>query len=360
MGKSLYLGTYAGIPIYVHWTFGFVVLFIIYAAVTQGMVLSSVLWFSAYVLSLFVCVIFHEYGHALAAKRYGVITRDIIISPIGGVARMEAMPDKPWKELVIAIAGPLVNVVLAILLSILFYVIFEEDFISADFELLPRDFESFLGLVIIINIALFVFNLVPAFPMDGGRILRALLAMKWGRVKATKIASIIGRVLAVCFIGLAIWLNHPTLGFIGVFIFYMATMEMRQVKLKGKLIDADLSTIMEPNYTMLFSTDTIHKAIHFYKTGVARNFLVFDENQNPVGALPELFLQEYMQRSDVAEDLLLRDIMSSSFGYFDSRENLETVFTTMNQEGWSIAAIKNGDQLLAVVDRHMINSFLRA
>jgi len=360
MGKSLYLGTYAGIPIYVHWTFGFVVLFIIYAAVTQGMVLSSIIWFSAYVLSLFVCVILHEYGHALAAKRYGVTTRDIIISPIGGVARMEAMPDKPWKELVIAIAGPLVNVVLAILLSVLFFVIFKQDFISADFELLPQDFESYLGLVIIINIALFVFNLVPAFPMDGGRILRALLAMKWGRVRATKIASIIGRILAVCFIGLAIWINHPTLGFIGVFIYYMATMEMRQVNLKGKLINADLTDIMEYNYTMLFSTDTVQKAIYFYKNGVARNFLVFDEYHNPVGALPELFLKEYIQQSEVSEALLLRDIMTSSFGYFEKEENLETVFTKMNKEGWSIAGIKNGDQLLAVVDRHMINSFLRA
>jgi len=359
MGRRLYIGSYAGIPVYIHWTFGFVLLFIVYMAVEQNLSLEAGLWFSVTYLSLFLFVILHEYGHALAGKRYGVVTRDIIISPIGGVARMEDMPDKPWKELVIAIAGPMVNVFLAIVLIALFRFVFNASWIAPEeFELVAHDLKSFLRFIIMLNIGLFLFNLIPAFPMDGGRILRALLSMKLGRIRATKIASIIGKIISVLFIGLAVWLSHATLGFIGIFIFYMANMENKHAQMKGKLTETKLEQIMNRNYTMLFESDSIQKAFHFYRQKVSHNFFVFDQDQRPIGVLPEIYIKDYLTK-DPESELEVGRVMSSSFGFFNSEENLEKVFNVMNENGWAMAGIKNGDRLIAIVDRQMINSFLK-
>jgi predicted transcriptional regulator len=273
---------------------------------------------------------------------------------------MEEMPDKPWKELVIAIAGPLVNVVVAVILGFVFYGLYSQSFIATDLEnfaLTPENLQSFIRFMIVVNITLFLFNLIPAFPMDGGRILRALLSMVTTRVRATFIASVIGRILAVAFIALAVWLPHVTIGFIGVFIFFMATNENKQAVLKDKLSNTSLSEIMEKDYPLIFHHETMQKVLNFYNQGVARNFLVFDDNQNPIGSIPEVYIRDFIKR-ELSSDQLISKLMSSAFGYFTPEDRLEEVFETMNQNGWSIAGIKNGDRLVAVVDRHIINSFI--
>ena len=203
----------------IHWSFGMLVLFVIYIGLTNKLSFSEILAFGLYVIILFICVVLHEYGHALMARKYGVKTRDIILSPIGGVARLEKIPEEPYKELLIAIAGPLVNVVIAILLSTLTLIIFSGGILPSaeNLELLKYPSE-FIRFVIVMNIALFVFNLIPAFPMDGGRILRSLLAMKWGRVKATRIAAFVGRILAIGFVIFGVTIGNILLSVIGVFI----------------------------------------------------------------------------------------------------------------------------------------------
>lgn len=229
--KALSLGRYFRIPVYVHWSFSLIIIFLSYVIISEGMGLKQASAFSLYILIVFFCVILHEYGHALMARRFGIDTQDIIITPIGGLARLRGMPMDPKGELMIAIAGPLVNLAIAILIFLLLYTmgigIIMPD--AEDLTILTNPI-GFLHLVLMLNVILFVFNLIPAFPMDGGRILRALLSMKLGLRKATFIASIIGRALALGFIFLAANNKLPGLLFIGIFIFIMAGKENKALK----------------------------------------------------------------------------------------------------------------------------------
>ncbi|MBC7884468.1 MAG: site-2 protease family protein [Saprospiraceae bacterium] len=229
-GNSWHLGTYWKIPVKVHWTFGLLVLFVSYTAFTNGLKLWQGVGFVSYIFVLFFCVVLHEYGHALTARKFGVKTKDIILSPIGGLARLESMPEKPMQEFFIAIAGPTVNLVIGLILAIILF------FTSGEIFPNVTDFKfdepvEFIRYVTLMNFALFLFNLIPAFPMDGGRIVRSLLSLKLGRVAATGIASGIGRILAVAFIIYGVFNQQLTLSLIGLFIFMMAGKEYDQTKI---------------------------------------------------------------------------------------------------------------------------------
>jgi Zn-dependent protease len=202
MFGSLKLGKLFGIDLFLHGTFWLLPLFVLFHGVAEGDVAGAGL--DVLVLfAVFGCVVLHEVGHALAARYYGIGTRDITLYPIGGVASLERMPDRPWQEIVIALAGPLVNVVIAagILggVAVRGYVL---PSVLASAELSPTDL--ILGRVFWANVFLVLFNLIPAFPMDGGRVLRALLSLGLPRLDATRVAVTVGSVLAAVgvFVGL--------------------------------------------------------------------------------------------------------------------------------------------------------------
>lgn len=229
--NALSLGTYFRIPVFIHWSFALILIFISYVVISEQMAALQAIAFSLYVLIVFFCVILHEYGHALMARRYGIETQDIIITAIGGLARLKGMPREPKGELMIAIAGPLVNLVIAMFIFLTLFVcgigIISPD--VEDLSILTNPI-GFLHLVLVLNVILFLFNLIPAFPMDGGRILRAILSIRLGRQKATFIASIIGRILALGFILFAAYNGIPGLFFIGIFIFIMAGKENKAMR----------------------------------------------------------------------------------------------------------------------------------
>ncbi len=228
--RALKLGTLFRIPVYVHWSFGLIILFIIYTALSEGMNIQQIVAFSLYVLSVFICVIMHEYGHALMARKYHIPTKDIIILPIGGLARLQSLPDKPTGELMIAIAGPLVNLVLALLCYLVLKVLgVGLVFPDTDALSILTNPVGFIHLLLFLNVVLFVFNLVPAYPMDGGRILRAFLCFFMSKRRATFIAALIGKVLAVAFVIIGIYNIIPTFVLIGVFIFVMAGREYQSL-----------------------------------------------------------------------------------------------------------------------------------
>jgi Zn-dependent protease len=206
MRWSWRIGRLAGIALYVHATFLLLLAWVAFREWTYGMV--AVAAALVYIVALFAIVVLHELGHALTARRYGIRTRDIILLPIGGVARLERMPRDPRQELLVALAGPAVNVAIAIVLYALLRLtgappaadLYTVDLVSST--------RAFVYQLVVVNIMLAVFNLIPAFPMDGGRVLRALLAMRMSSyVRATAIAARVGRVLAV------------VLGFVGVYKF---------------------------------------------------------------------------------------------------------------------------------------------
>ncbi|HEV2950171.1 MAG TPA: site-2 protease family protein [Gemmataceae bacterium] len=225
MFRSWKLGSLFGIGIYVHATFLLLPAFVFLANVSTGqtgMAIYAVMMIPA----VFSCVVLHELGHALTARRYGIETRDITLYPIGGVARLERLPDRPLEEFWIAVAGPAVNVGIAALLSAILW-------LASGWNLsffVQNLTDTVLGHLVIINVVMLaLFNMLPAFPMDGGRVLRALLATYLGQFRATTIAVQIGVAMAV-FFAIAGIFTSPILTLIGIFVFFAGQQELAAVR----------------------------------------------------------------------------------------------------------------------------------
>jgi Zn-dependent protease len=243
MRWSLKLGKIAGIDVYLHWTFFLLLGLVFFSDLGQGTGIPAAIQAVLFVLALFACIVLHELGHALAARRYGIPTRDITLLPIGGVARLERMPREPKQELWVAVAGPLVNVAIAACLAAILLVI-RYGRIG-----LLAPIGGFLWPLLLMNLFLVAFNMLPAFPMDGGRVLRALLACKLEYVRATRIAARVGQAMALLFIaagafgymtGLkALSAPQPMLVLIGAFIFIGARNEAHIAEV-GRNIEPDL------------------------------------------------------------------------------------------------------------------------
>jgi Zn-dependent protease len=242
MRWSLKLGKIAGIRIYLHWTFLILPLWVFFNDLGKGLGLPGAVQSVLFVIALFGCIVLHELGHALAARRYGIPTRDITLLPIGGVARMERMPREPRQELWVAIAGPLVNVGIA---AVLLLALVALQFVPARFVASQA---AFLVPLLWANLFLLVFNLLPAFPMDGGRVLRALLAQRLDYIRATRIAARVGQVMSILFViaGFTV-LKNPMLMLIGVFIFFGARNEAHIVEV-GRNLEAEPARQYTPNY----------------------------------------------------------------------------------------------------------------
>lgn len=359
MGKSWYIGTYWGIPIKIHWTFGLLILYVIYNGVSNGLTPMQIVWFAGYVLLLFFCVILHEYGHALTARRYGIHTQDIILSPIGGIARLEKLPDNPWHELLVAIAGPLVNVVIASILGIVFYFAlgFDQFMSSDDFSYIAT-IPGLLSYVLLSNIALFIFNLVPAFPMDGGRILRAFLSMKLGKKKATFWASVVGRIIAVGFIGVAIYFNAVTLGLIGVFIFFMARTENKNINIEESLKALKASEVVRADYITLYPDELMSHPMSIYQDGVEKTFIIKNRMDRVIGVLPDLFLDNAIKNNHGYAEV--SQYVSNAMIEVSPETNLYDIYDRINKRGAAVALVKEEDRLVGIIDRPMMEKLIKS
>jgi Zn-dependent protease len=234
MFKSWKIGQLAGIGIHLHWTFFLLPALVVVQVLAGGGAIGAAVNAVVFVLAIFGCVVLHELGHALTARRFGIATRDITLLPIGGVARLDRMPKNPWQELAIAAAGPAVNVAIAVALiaGLVAGSLLTQTPAAATLA------GSWFVNLIWINIALVVFNLLPAFPMDGGRVLRSLLAMSMPHLRATKIAASIGQVLAVGLAIVGLFVN-PMLTLVALFVFLAARGEARMAELEEEWRMAD-------------------------------------------------------------------------------------------------------------------------
>jgi Zn-dependent protease len=257
MLSSLKLGKLFGIDLYVHGTFWLLPLFVLFGGVLSGDVASAG-FDVAVLLAVFGCVALHEVGHALAARAYGIGTRDITLYPIGGVASLERMPERPLHEIVIALAGPAVNVVLAA--GLFAAVAIGNALPAAWFSSGPDLADVFLARLFWANVFLCGFNLLPAFPMDGGRVLRAVLSLGMNRLSATKVAATVGAVVAAGFVLVGLFprevfgTSTPHIGLIvlGVVVFLLGQAELQAVRVEqarrhwGRLWDPLGEVIAEP------------------------------------------------------------------------------------------------------------------
>ena len=265
MGWSLKLGKWFGIEVNLHITFlvliGFLALTGFAATRDAGAVAGNI----GFLLVLFLCVLLHEFGHALAARRYGIPTKDITLWPIGGVARLERMPTDPKQELVVALAGPAVNVVIALFLL----------------PIVAVSNVTFFERLFATNLFLVAFNMIPAFPMDGGRVLRAGLALKMNYAGATKTAATIGQCFAVVF-GIVGLFTNPFLVLIAVFIWFGAAGESQVVQTQSKLAGVPVEHAMMKSFDTLSPINSLRYVTQLVLAGSQQEFPVV-EGGRPIG-----------------------------------------------------------------------------
>lgn len=356
MGNSWRIATIFGIPILLHWTLGLFVLFFVWLAYREALSPESILLVLGFIVSLYICILLHEFGHSLTAKRYGVKTRDIILSPIGGLARLESIPDNPFQEFKIAINGPLVNLIIASIIAIAIY-LSGLPFLPEIVDGIVRiDSTNFMQWLMYMNIGVFLFNLIPAFPMDGGRILRSLLSIKMGRTKATLWASSLGKILAVVFVGYAILKGYFMLILIGPFIYLMAGQEYRQVKLAELMKTTKLSSISKNIFTKVYQDESIPSFIEKTKTTDESSFLIFDNEDQIIGSLPELFKEEILKHPN--KYALVNDIASRNAKALEADQSIDHAFKIMKEEGLAIVGIMDKEKVVGVVDRTTISKFI--
>jgi len=249
------IGRIAGIPIRVHLTLALLLVWIAVSYSVGGVGLIGTFAGVLLVVILFAIITIHELGHALMAKRFGVRTREILLLPIGGMANLENMPERPSHELAIALVGPAINVVIAGLL----WVGLELSGSDLDLGTATSLGNTFVTQLLWINVALALFNLIPAFPMDGGRALRALLSMRLGRERATAIAAASGKLFAIAF-AIVGWFYNPWLVLIALVVWIGAKQEAELVRLRAALADVPVSAAMNRQITTVTSDERLDEA----------------------------------------------------------------------------------------------------
>lgn len=277
MNWSLTIGRIAGTKIRLHVTF---LIFLAWIGIADYLAggAAAAAESIVFILLVFLCVTLHEFGHIAMARRFGVRTPQVILSPIGGIAAMERMPEQPRQELFVAIAGPLVNVAIALLLMAGFGLGFGL-VSSIDF-----DHATLAERLLIVNVMLVLFNLVPAFPMDGGRVLRAVLAMNMEAPRATALAAQIGQFFAMGFFVLGL-LYNPILMFVGVFIYFAASAEEQQATFAGFAARLRVRDAMEPAPLVLRADQAVSQAIDALLSSPQREFPVVDDAGQVAGML---------------------------------------------------------------------------
>ena len=352
MKWSWKLGEFRGIAVYMHATFLILIGFVVLSHWSEGHELGKTLEGVGFTLALFACVVLHEFGHALMAARFGIKTRDITLLPIGGVARLERMPEDPMQELWVALAGPAVNVVIALVLLVLIVLTSA----SSSFEPFSVTSGTFLVRLMLVNIIMIVFNMIPAFPMDGGRVLRALLATRLEYAQATQIAASIGQAIALLFAFVGFFTN-PFLMFIALFVWIGAEQEASMVTMKATLGGIPVKRAMMTEFHSLRPDETLQRAIELILATPQQDFPVVSDSQ-VVGILPSrdvmIALQQY------GPDKLVGDVMRRDFLSVDQNEMLDLAFSRIREaECCSTAPVMNRNQLVGLLTADNVNEFLQ-
>lgn len=356
---NLKIAQISGIPVYIHWTFWFLIAWILVSSLlTLGFSWIVLAYRLLTVLGLVVSVILHEFGHAWAARLFGIRTRDITMYPFGGVASIEKIPQKPLHELVIAIAGPAVNFLITgvivsylLLIQALPWPLYE----GWDLNAIPFSLIGYLHLIAQMNVILALFNLLPAFPMDGGRVLRAFLAMRLPYVKATQIAANVGQAFAVLFAFLGILFN-PVLILIAFFIWVAASQEKNVVEERTSMESLIAKDALMLDYPKLEATETIADAIQRLLSSQARAFLVLDPMGVPVGSLSREQLIQALHEGHPPQTPITH-IMSPRLIYVVPHTPLYEVLEKIQEENVPFVLVQvNGH--LGLIDAENIAEYL--
>lgn len=354
MGWSFRIAQVAGIPIKLHITFFIIILLGAWQwADRTADPVGGALFGAALMLALFLCVTLHELGHSLTARAFGIQTREILLLPLGGVAQLSKNPDQPRHELWIALAGPLVNVVIALILILigltpqlnLFAYLLDGRGLS---EILSNEqsLSNFLLWLLSANVSLVLFNLIPAFPLDGGRVLRALLAMRLGFPRATRIASTIGQFVAIGFGIFGLLSGNLLLALVAVFIFVGATQETAVAESKVVLTTRRLGDAYNRHVITLQNGDRLSRVVDYLLTSYQPDFAVLFGKK----------LLGVVTRDDVMQalaaqphDLYVSEVMRREVLKLDANLTLDAAREQMSEQGARVAAVYDGENFLGLI-----------
>ena len=350
MRWSWKVGEVAGISVYVHATFWLLILFILFVNWTHGHSLGTALYGAAFVLVIFGCITLHELGHALTARRFGVQTRDITLLPIGGLARLERMPENPIHELWVALAGPAVNVIIAALLYLAL--------MSAGTGLNVEQFHwfggHFLNKLMIVNLWLVAFNMIPAFPMDGGRVLRALLATRMDFSRATRAASRVGQGIA-CLFALVGLFTDPFLIFIALFVWTGAQQEAAMPRLHSSVGGIPVHRVMLTDFRTLAPDDTLGQVTELLRPGGQEDFpVVFGDHI--LGLVTRDALARTLAQG--GPDARVRDAMRRDIPTANPHESLQQALALFREGNCRSLPVEYEGRLVGLLTLDSVQEFL--
>lgn len=350
MKWSLKIGRLLGIDVYLHVTF---LLLLGVLGIMHGLAhgsIAAVFSGVGFFLALFGCVLLHEYGHALAARRFGVATRDITLLPIGGVARLERMPEKPLQELWVAVAGPLVNVAIAAALALWLTLTGSWQPLSG----LTATGGSFTERLLLVNVSLVLFNMLPAFPMDGGRVLRALLALQMEYARATRIAATTGQGIALV-LGLVGFFTNPLLVLVAVFVWMGAAQEAAATETKAAIGNLPVREAMLTDFRTLCVHDSLGDAARLVLEGSQQDFPVLDLEQRVAGVLPRARLCEALRER--GEWTPVGDVMEREFAVLHPDERLDAALAR-EEIGRTVIPVLRDGRLVGLLTAENIGELL--
>lgn len=350
MRWSWKIGRFAGIDLYVHATFLLLILFILFINWRQGKSLETALEGVVFIVVIFGCIVLHEFGHALAARHYGIPTRDITLLPIGGLSRMERIPDIPIQELWVALAGPAVNAVIAGGLFAFSFLVG----VRPNLENFRWTGGNFFNNLMVVNFWLLAFNLIPAFPMDGGRVLRALLATRMDYPRATLVAARVGQFIAFVF-GLVGLFTDPFLVFIALFVWLGAEQESSMVQMHHSLGGIPVQQAMLTHFQSLQPDDLLTKAVEHVLDGWQQDFpVVFGDHV--LGMLTREDLMRALAQKGT--DTHVRDAMNREIVTVDSHDMLEKALATLRTAKWRSAPVLHDGTLVGLLTMDHVGELL--
>lgn len=351
MKGSLHVITIKGIKLYVHWSFPLLILYVLVSEWWRGAGFYSGVLLGALVLAVFVTVVLHELGHALTARRYGCKTRDIVLLPIGGMARMERLPEKPGEEIKVALAGPLVNVLIAAIVYLIFY---NQRPLPSIMKLSDISMADWPAHFFYANVALVLFNLLPAFPMDGGRVLRGVLSYFMAHGKATRIAARVGQFIALIMIAAGLYAN-PFLVVIGIFIIIAAQVEAAYYTTRAVLKGAVVGDVLMRQVEEVAADITLREVLERLLNTTVTKFVVVQDGR-PVGVLDRNTLMECIERH--GQDVFVASCMSRELKNSSPEDSLEELFGLLQVEKTGLAVVREQGRVKGYVDLDNILEFI--
>ncbi|MBI3928214.1 MAG: site-2 protease family protein [Armatimonadetes bacterium] len=334
MPWSWTIGRLAGIQIRVHAT---VLILFLWVGLVAGR--SQLLQGLAIIVLVFGVIVLHELGHALMARRFGIATREIVLLPIGGLARLEKMPEQPRQELLVALAGPAVNLVLALVAL-------------AALQLpLPEGPMLLAGSAFTVNVMIGLFNLLPAFPMDGGRVLRALLSTRMSSARATRYAAEVGQLMALGFGATGVLAGNPMLVFVALFVFMGADAELTASRVHSVLAGQRVREAMAVEFAALSPEDPLSVAVERLLDGFQQHFPLV-ENDRVVGMLsPESLFRLLAEKGP---DLPVREACDRQFAVAHPEDGLEETLRRFQQSGARTLPVVEKNRLVGLLTREHI------